>query len=381
MIPPDAATLLRLTIPDQPLPTQAVPAAQKLTDALREFVPGQRVMAQIQAFLPNGTYRAIVGQREITLALPFSAKAGDMLELEVTENKGKVSLAFVANRGDGKTPDAAASQQSVPTRLSQTGQLIGDLLTGIGKEGSRAQPAALNGNQPLVTKMPETAAELVPLLKEALAKSGMFYEANQVRWMEGKIPTASLLEQPQGKLSPALQEAQLQRAETPTPATTPASAPTAKATEEAVARNPLPASAEAAASARVTPSPVHAQLVPLVQQQLDALATQTYVWQGQAWPGQEIHWEISEDGNRRQTSDDDAPERWQTRMTLRLPALGGIEASIRLRAGNAVDISLTTDSEASRNQLTGASRQLGRQLDAAGLALTACTVNYGESTG
>ena len=40
-------------------------------------------MAEIQAMLPNGSYRAVVAQREITLALPFSAKSGDSLELEV----------------------------------------------------------------------------------------------------------------------------------------------------------------------------------------------------------------------------------------------------------------------------------------------------------
>ena len=56
-----------------------VAAAQKIADVLSNLVPGQRVLAEIQALLPNGNYRAIVAQREITLALPFSAKAGDTL--------------------------------------------------------------------------------------------------------------------------------------------------------------------------------------------------------------------------------------------------------------------------------------------------------------
>ncbi|OQA33326.1 MAG: Flagellar hook-length control protein FliK [Betaproteobacteria bacterium ADurb.Bin341] len=375
MIPPDAASRLRLTLPDQPLPTQPVPATQKLADALGELVPGQRLLAQIQSLLPNGTYRAVVGQREITLALPFSAKNGDVLELEVTETKGRATLAFVANRGAGETGDA--EQQSVATRLSQTGKMIGDLLTGIGKEGSRAQPAALNGNQPLIAKMPQSAAELVPLLKEALAKSGMFYEAHQARWVEGKLPTAVLLQEPQGKLSPAPREAQPQRPETPNTPTAPA--PASKGAEEGVARTPLPTTPlETAAAARpnAAASPIHPQLVPLVQQQLDALSTQTYLWQGQAWPGQNLYWEISEDGSGRQSGEDETAERWQTRMALNLPKLGGVEARIRLRSGDAIDIILTTDSEETRNKLAAASNQLRQKLGDSGLVLTSCQVDH-----
>jgi len=361
MIPPDAASRLRLTLPDQPLPTQPTTPAQKLADALSDLVPGQRILAEIQALLPNGTYRAVVGQRDVTLALPFSAKAGDSLELEVVDTNGRISLAFVANRGDGK----AAEPQSVATQLSQAGRLIGDLLSGIGEDGKRPQPAPLNGNLPLVGKMPESAAELVPLLKDALVKSGMFYEAHQARWVEGKLPTAVLLEQPQGKLSTAGNPA--------TPLAT-------RVEEGATGSTSLPPAPQESASAAKTTSPVPAPLVPLVQQQLDALATQTYVWQGQVWPGQDIHWEISEDGSRRPGGpEDEAPERWQTRLKLALPNLGGIEASIRLRADDAVDISLTTASESSRGQLLAFSPLLQRQLEVSGLTLTSCAVRHDEN--
>ena len=78
MIPPDVASSLRLVLPDtnalQSQQTAPVPAAQRIADVLSNAVPGQRILAEIQAMLPNGTYRAVVAQREITLALPFSAK-------------------------------------------------------------------------------------------------------------------------------------------------------------------------------------------------------------------------------------------------------------------------------------------------------------------
>jgi len=373
MIPPDAASRLRLTLPEQPQPTQPTPPAQRLTDVLSDLVPGQRLLAEIQALLPNGTYRAVVGQRDVTLALPFSAKAGDTLELEVLESNGKLALAFVANRSDGK----AAGEGSVATRLSQAGQLIGDLLAGINEPGKRASPAPLNGNQPLIGKMPENAAELAPLLKDALAKSGMFYEAHQARWAEGKLPTAFLLAQPQGKFSAAPDGAD-GAARPPAPGASPAGAETTSR-PEAAGKTALPVGPETAAGPRPAGTqPIPAPLVPLVQQQLDALATQTYVWQGQVWPGQNIHWEIHEEDSHRPTGDDDFPERWQTRMRLTLPQLGGIEATLRLRAGNRVEIALTTDNSASRDRLNAASPQLVQQMDAAGLTLTGCIVEHGE---
>lgn len=206
MIPPDVANSLRLVIPDQQSVTNAqsqpVAPAQRIADVLSNLVPGQRIMAEIQALLPNGTYRAVVGQRDITLALPFSAKPGDTLELEVTESDGQLTLAFVANRSPGNKA-AAAPPESVSTSLSTAGKVIGNLLTPLESEGKQAAPAALNRNQPLVEVMPKGAADLAPALKQALTQSGIFYEAHQARWATGQLPTAALLQEPQGKLSPA----------------------------------------------------------------------------------------------------------------------------------------------------------------------------------
>jgi hypothetical protein len=204
MIPADVASSLRQILPDAQAATNAatqpVIQAQRIADVLSNLVPGQRVLAEIQALLPNGNYRAIVGQRDITLALPFSAKAGDSIELEVKESDGKLTLAFVANRSEGAS--AKAGQESVSTTLTSTGKLIGNLMTGIDGEGKRAPAAPLNGNQALVTTMPKNAADLVPVLKQALTQSGMFYEAHQAKWVAGQLSTAALRQEPQAKFSP-----------------------------------------------------------------------------------------------------------------------------------------------------------------------------------
>lgn len=364
MLPPDLASRLRLALPEQPAPPQPVTPAKQVPDVLSQLVPGQRILAEIQALLPNGLYRAVVGQRDITLSLPFAAKLGDTLELEVVESDGKVSLAFVANRGSGEaSPEKAGT---VATRLSQTGRLIGELLGGIDADGKKAQPAPLNGNQPLLPSGPLSGKDLLPVLREALSKSGMFYEAQQARWVAGKLPESVLLEQPQGKHSPLLHS----------PETTPGkenSEPRSPATAQAASIQESPAGEKPLAQ-------LPREIVPLVQQQLDALSTQNYVWQGQAWPGQTIDWEISEEGHSRADNTEEEAARWKTRLKLQLPALGQIEATIFFRSAQEISIELDSANEDSRLTLRANSESLRGQMATAGLALVSLNITDGEQS-
>lgn len=370
MIPSDVATRLKPLGAELQAPLPAA-AAKELTDVLSELVPGQRIMAEIQALLPNGTYRALVSQRDITLALPFSAKPGDSLELEVVDKEGKLTLAVVTNRTDASA--ASGMRDSVPARLSQTGQFIGNLLADISPEGKKAQPAPLNGNQPLTNTFPTSGSELVPLLKQAITSSGMFYESHQARWVEGQLTKESLLQEPQGKLSTVLEHpvptAGAQTSNTPAPIqlseSNTASAQNAIAKEAGNA--PPPANQ----------NPIHPELTPLVQQQLDALATQNYVWQGQVWQGQEMYWEISEDPHRPRSDGEDDVTRWKTTLRLDLPTLGGIDATLRLLPGNQIDISVTANNADTVNLLAAARENLKEQMQiSAGLGLTALSISH-----
>lgn len=373
MIPADVASRLRLAVQEQPTAPQAISPSKNLTDVLSELVPGQRVMAEIMALLPNGAYRALVAQREITLALPFSAKAGDSLELEVVDNDGKLALAVVADRSSSQS--SATNTDSVATTLSQTGRLIGDLLGEIGEQGKKASPAPLNGNAPLVDKFPANAADLAPILRDALSKSGVFYEAHQARWAAGELPTERLLQEPQGKHSTAIVET----ARVVTGAIGSASEPASASVNVATTGS---SSESSAATTRLPTSPpqisgIPADLAPLVQQQLDALATQTFAWQGQAWPGQEMHWEI--DDQARRSAGDGEGDQWRTRLKLQLPSLGGIDATLRLESGGLVDITLTAASSEGEARLGAASSRLQEQFEAAGLKLVQFSVKHGST--
>src|SRR5690349_20164977 len=90
MLPTNSIQTTRLNAEELP---QAPRASTQVLDVLSEYVPGQKMIAQIQFQLANGAYRATIGQRDVTLALPFSAKAGDALELEVVETEGRIAFA------------------------------------------------------------------------------------------------------------------------------------------------------------------------------------------------------------------------------------------------------------------------------------------------
>lgn len=403
MIPPDVASSLRTIIHDpQSASTQAqtqpVAATQRITEILSNLVPGQRIFAEIQAMLPNGSYRATVAQRDVTLALPFSAKAGDSLELEVQESDGKLTLAFVANRGEAAAK--SADQQSVATSLSSTGKLIGNLMNEIGSEGKRAAPAPLNGNQAIVASMPKDAADLAPVLKQALSQSGMFYESHQARWVAGQMPVDQLRQEPQGKIpvpahplpqtpptvdeptSPKITDAKDVSLQLNTQAATrtdasPQTPTTARA--EAGTQSAPQSQSQAQASALQQSQGMPRELGPLVQQQLDGLANQNFVWQGQIWPGQGMQWEIGENPEDRNYSGNEPPARWHTRVRLTLPVLGTVDASLRLQTSGELSVRIQADSPEHETRLRDAAVSLQQQMEAAGLKLSQVLISHEQA--
>lgn len=388
MIPGDVVSQLQNAVA---LTRGTSQAASEISDKLAGLVAGQKVVAEIQGMLPNGTYRAVIAQRNVTLALPFAAKSGDSLELLVTESDGKLALA-VTSAPDSATKTAA---ESASATLSRTGQLISDLFADA--KAARGAATPLNEGQPLTQTPPTSAQALLPSLKQAIEQSGMFYESHQAEWVEGRLPQQELLKEPQGRLSST--DALLQNGNAATGTAAEAQAKTAAGT---LAGSPTPpgaapanagesaattlsstggpsaniATAQSAAntaSSASTPSSPPAQIVspslqPIVQQQLEALASQHFVWQGQVWPGQTMRWEIDEDASNKTAEADDTPTAWSTRLHLVLPSLGEIDARIRLQ-GNQLMLTMAADSDATRDRLRTGSTALRSQLDQAGLAL------------
>jgi hypothetical protein len=119
-------------------------------------------------------------------------------------------------------------------------------------------------------------------------------------------------------------------------------------------------------------------LRPLVQQQLEAAATQRMAWHGEVWPQQMMEWEIERDAPQAQVSTDD-PATWRTALRLTLPRLGEIDVRVQL-SGQNVHLALRM-SDAAVPDLQQAIPALQLALAAAGLTLQSVQAKHNDESG
>ena len=375
-------------------------SASAVIDVLSEFVPGQKLLAQVQAQLANGAYRATIAQRDITLALPFSAKAGDALELEVVETDGRI--AFAVSRPRSETEDVTAS---ATTTLSRTGQLIARLMSGPDLELER--PVVLNEGRVLLEQPTTPARHTASNLQQALGRSGLFYESHLASWVAGRLSEAVLRAEPQGQFS-RLPSGTPQSATVNGAATHPASPTSSPVLRDALpvgalleetGGDRLPAASSATSPAQMADgqrnslgqpietsssspnseasksgvlqrSGLPGELAPLVQQQLSGLASNVYAFHGMAWAGQPFHWEIIDENSQNARDEGgDAPRQWKTRLKMILPVLGDIDATIQLD-GNDVSIRMTSGEDHTLGTLKSGQALLQQRMELAGLRLS-----------
>lgn len=125
------------------------------------------------------------------------------------------------------------------------------------------------------------------------------------------------------------------------------------------------------------PAALPDELLPLVQQQLDAAGTQRLLWHGEVWPGQTMQWQVEWNGEKRSDSNQGEAEPWSTTLRLTTPRLGEVEAALRLGA-NGVHIALLSPSDSSVSDLRNGAPKLEQALSAAGVPLLGLTVKQAQ---
>ncbi|MBL8446165.1 MAG: flagellar hook-length control protein FliK [Zoogloeaceae bacterium] len=379
MIPADLVARLRLLTEasffQADRPVGELRPIRPIQADLPEFSAGQRISATIEQPLPNGLFRAIVAGKAVTLALaantqPDALKPGRSLTLEVTQTDRQAIHARIVGSDD--------LQPGPPPRLSQAAQLISTLMTGNRTE----TPALLAAGRPLLQRPPDSAAPLATALQKALTQSGLFYESHQERWIEGSLALSDLRSEPQGHVQPRSMDGTLpKKPQRPvlesaaSPAGLTAQIPGTDEAIEAPTLLPEPHGLEPLGE-RSSGHPIPERLIPLVSQQLDALASHHFAWQGQAWPGQALEWVI-EDPNPDGSSDQASCSTWRTSLRLTLPNLGTIEARIGL-LGDQIQIAILAEDPTTRATLEGARTSLVDQFSQAGLTLLGVEVDRGR---
>lgn len=350
---------------------------------LPELRQGQAFRARIQEVLPENTYKALVAGRMLTLSLPEGAKAGDSLELVVIDRTPRAIVARAAERSL-----AAAGEPYQAATLSPGARLVAALLA---RDGQPVVPAALTRGRPLLAQAPASAAALarslpVPLA-QAVASSGLFYESHQVQWVRGQWPRARLLAEPQGEYSRdgtrAVAAAPPQAVQESAPAgrRDTAGSGTSPATLLQVLFGRVEHAGRLPAEAEMPPGEAMARTIPedlraLVQQQLEAVATQRLVWHGEIWPKQGLDWEIRRDAPQ-DGATAGADEAWSTSLRLSLPRLGEVDALVQL-SGTTVRMEFRTGRVASASEMRSGLPSLQQGLAAAGLTLADVKAEHGQ---
>jgi hypothetical protein len=370
LIPPDAGIRMRL---QTDVPTQAQPVAPlpELPADLPELSLGQAFTARIQEALPQNTYKALVAGKFVTLQLPEGAKPGDTLELVVVDKTARAVVAQLT----AQAADPGVTGEAYPhATLSPAAQLIGTLLP---QDGETPEPAQLNRGQPLLAQPPVRGSDLAPALAKAVAESGVFYEAHQAQWVTGQRPLDQLLLEPQAFA------AQSQSAALATHATEEeghAAAGRREVTPNAILQTLFGKEdhTEGSALQNQAASVIHAvpdELRPIVQQQLDAVATLRLVWHGEAWPNQPMDWEIVQEDEQRSSETAEEQTHWRTRLRLDTPRLGHVDASLLLTP-DGVRMTIATPVGATAADLQEAAPELAASLDAAGIRLLSFAVKH-----
>ncbi|MNQ49804.1 Flagellar hook-length control protein FliK [compost metagenome] len=208
-----------------------------------------------------------------------------------------------------------------------------------------------------------TARLLGQALRQALQTSGLFYESHLTDMVFGRTNPAALQEEPQARMSrdTAHQNATAARS---------------RSDASSTARSGGGAEAASGSSSPAPGTPVagiHQDLTVLVRQQLDVLANQSLAWQGEAWPGTPMEWEVERDPYG--GDPDSATPTWATRLKLDLPRLGLVDARLNL-AGDQIVLQLVAPLAAA--EINDASDQLRSRLLAAGLTLSNLAVSVTE---
>ncbi|BEG73231.1 flagellar hook-length control protein FliK [Achromobacter xylosoxidans] len=231
---------------------------------------------------------------------------------------------------------------------------------GSGEGATGARNAEATAHATLATGAP-SARILGQALRAALQTSGLFYESHLTDLVFGRSNPSQLQQEPQARLT---------RSGVPTDADTarPRAEPQAGGGR---AGDPAAAPGNANAPAPGTPvSGIHQDLTLLVRQQLDVLANQALTWQGEAWPGTPMEWEVERDPYG--GDPESALPTWATRLKLDLPRLGLVDARLNL-AGDQIVLQLVAPHSAA--EINDSSDQLRSRLLAAGLTLSHLVVN------
>lgn len=324
MLPANLISALQvLSRSDKPLITTGrdmpSPAGKDAPNTASKLEPGQQLQGAVQAKISEGLFKVQVAGQALQMRLPANIQVGDVIKLQVVSAQPRITFSMVASTNPLSTPEQIGSSAQILSNLAER-PLERPLVQQLGSKP--VWPAA--------QQLPDTK-QLAGALREALGKSGLFYESHQAQWLRGERSISQLLEEPQnlltGKTALAASADQPGRASSSTAAVTGnADIARQQLSEQMQTSSPSASHMTHGKPGEETTLPIAKELIPMVQQQLHTLEQHHLVWMGQVWPGQQMQWEIQ--GEPDQHAREQPERQWSTEMELALPNLGGVHARL-----------------------------------------------------
>lgn len=326
MLPANLISALQvLSRSDKPLITTGrdmpSPAGKDAPNATNKLEPGQQLQGTVQAKISEGLFKVQVAGQALQMRLPANIQVGDVIKLQVVSAQPRITFSMVASTNPLSTPEQIGSSAQILSNLADR-PLERPLVQQLGSKP--VWPAA--------QQLPDTK-QLAGALREALGKSGLFYESHQAQWLRGERSISQLLEEPQnlltGKTALTASADQPGRASSgmaPNTVTGNTDIARQQLSEQAQTSSPSASHMTHSKSGEEMTLPIAKELIPMVQQQLHTLEQHHLVWMGQVWPGQQMQWEIQ--GEPDQHAREQPERQWSTEMELALPNLGGVHARL-----------------------------------------------------
>ncbi|HIJ82370.1 MAG TPA: flagellar hook-length control protein FliK [Desulfuromonadales bacterium] len=324
------------------------------------LVPGQQVKGEVLEARGNDRFVVRVAGQELEFSLPKGVQRGDSINLFFITNEPRQT--FLMTRF-GRPGDA---------RVSDTGRWLSGFL---GEAAARVSAQQTLGiMRTLLAAPPSDASHLGKVLQQGLRESGLFYESHLSRWFGGEYRLDDLLKEPQGRLSPRVQQHQPEQA--------------AARNREVFTAEPLQpgrnASAETveslfkkAGSTLARETVVDQRSMPVVGEQLSTLQSGQLVFRGDLFPGQKMEWAVMEREARRNQSGE-RERSWETSLKLNLPRLGAVSVKLDLE-GTRVSMDVRAASKGTVPLLESGRERLSEQFEAAGLTAVEIGIRHGES--
>lgn len=359
MLPRELVSSISPVSPARPAEQAVDPRQQAFQRAMAPLL-GKAIHGEVQARLTDGTFVVKVADTQARMQLPSGAQVGADVAMTLvslhpratfqvgSQTTTGFSEAGPAPQGETDAPGAplgyregaaigragallasnlaagaqafAGGAEAKNTTLSPTAQALGRVLAAAQK--ADAALSAVVGRTPVVAAPGADPAALASGLQQALGASGLFYESHVAEWSQGGRTLADLASEPQ----------------------------------------------QQQAQNGVKPNPQDPNTAQFISMQLAAQEQSQLAWKGQLWPGQDMEWDVQRDAHGGDGDGNGGQSVWNSRLKLRFPELGELEARVTL-VGSTLQVSFAAGDDATADLLRAHAPQLAGALDAVGTPL------------